>query len=164
MKDKMGGFGGLIKGLDNLMPQDSEEAVAGMPKQRAFTAKNTNKTLQELRAREHELYAQVGRMAVEKNGPDGFGEVSQQLRQVIEQIQDQERKIREAEEAKMRQQQASQGIPCPNCGAPNAPGVNFCQQCGTKLSAPNKIICPKCGQESLPDTKFCGTCGTKLGG
>ena len=164
MKDKLGGFGGLIKGLDGLMPQDSNTTDTGAPKPRASVNKSANKNIKDLRAQAHELYAHIGQMVVEQNGPDGFGDVSQQLQQVLTQIQNEESKIREAEQAKMREQQAHQGITCPNCGTLNAPGVNFCQECGSKLAVPSKTVCPQCGQESPPNTRFCGSCGTKLSG
>lgn len=51
---------------------------------------------------------------------------------------------------------------CPHCGAKNAIGVRFCNQCGTSMTAPAKSKCPNCGKENPPGTKFCGDCGTKL--
>jgi class 3 adenylate cyclase/tetratricopeptide (TPR) repeat protein len=47
---------------------------------------------------------------------------------------------------------------CPSCGAENAEGMNFCEQCGTALGWP----CPSCGHELKPTAKFCGKCGTAL--
>jgi len=47
---------------------------------------------------------------------------------------------------------------CPNCGVENPAGVNFCEECGTKLAQ----VCPSCGYELRPTARFCGQCGTAL--
>ncbi|MCQ2512704.1 MAG: zinc ribbon domain-containing protein [Lachnospiraceae bacterium] len=49
---------------------------------------------------------------------------------------------------------------CKNCGAPLAPGLKFCGECGAKVET--NPVCPNCGFENAPGTKFCGECGTKL--
>jgi len=53
---------------------------------------------------------------------------------------------------------------CANCGAKNALGVRFCNNCGSPMAAAHKAAgrCPGCGQENPPGTKFCGNCGSKL--
>jgi len=48
---------------------------------------------------------------------------------------------------------------CPSYGSENAEGMNFCEECGTKLGR----TCPSCGYELKPTAKFCGKCGTTLG-
>ena len=53
----------------------------------------------------------------------------------------------------------------PNCGAQNAQGVRFCNNCGTNLAAaaaPPSGKCPACGTQNTPGVKFCGGCGNKL--
>jgi len=52
---------------------------------------------------------------------------------------------------------AESGV-CPSCGKANAAGTKFCQECGTKLEAPEKQICV-CGAEIAPGKRFCGECG-----
>ncbi len=47
---------------------------------------------------------------------------------------------------------------CSNCGADNAAGRRFCDECGTVLSSG----CPNCGEPNRPGAKFCGNCGTTL--
>jgi class 3 adenylate cyclase len=47
---------------------------------------------------------------------------------------------------------------CQKCGADNAVGQPFCDNCGTRLAA----SCPRCGILNKYDAKFCGTCGTSL--
>ena len=54
------------------------------------------------------------------------------------------------------------GAACPNCGASNAPGMKFCNNCGNKLEAPAAAVCSACGTENAPGTKFCSNCGNKL--
>ena len=55
---------------------------------------------------------------------------------------------------------------CGSCGAANAAGTRFCQNCGSKLEAPPPAPvgggCPNCGTVNAPGTKFCCGCGTKL--
>ena len=47
---------------------------------------------------------------------------------------------------------------CSNCEVENPPGMNFCEECGTKLAQ----VCSSCGHELRPTAKFCGQCGTVL--
>jgi len=44
---------------------------------------------------------------------------------------------------------------CSNCGAENAAGSRFCNQCGTGTGKP----CPKCAAENAHEAKFCSQCG-----
>jgi len=47
---------------------------------------------------------------------------------------------------------------CPKCQFDNHEGVEYCEQCGTKL----ELVCPKCGTVLSLGTKFCGQCGEGL--
>jgi len=47
---------------------------------------------------------------------------------------------------------------CPNCGADNREGANFCLECGNKL----EFTCAQCSHLNLPQSKFCEKCGFKL--
>ena len=52
---------------------------------------------------------------------------------------------------------------CRACGAPLAPGVAFCPQCGAQqhiTAAGNN--CPRCGAPMPPASKFCSKCGQKI--
>ena len=49
---------------------------------------------------------------------------------------------------------------CTNCGAENAVGNAFCDQCGTGLAP----ACPVCGADNRPEARFCRSCGSALGG
>jgi len=65
-------------------------------------------------------------------------------------------------------------VPCPHCGARNAPEANFCGQCGgdlraagqpSPLSAPGQqpsVACAQCGAANAPEATFCGQCGARL--
>ena len=44
------------------------------------------------------------------------------------------------------------------CGADNAAGSRFCNQCATPLSR----ACPKCARANPPDAKFCAECAEPL--
>ena len=64
---------------------------------------------------------------------------------------------------------------CPNCGNQTGEGAVFCDQCGTRLSAPEaaeaeatpapaggSVICPACGAGNVPGEAFCDYCGSPL--
>lgn len=67
-----------------------------------------------------------------------------------------------ADAAKKKTEEAEAARTCPACGELNPEGVNFCQQCGSKLGLPKAAKCPSCGAENPPGTHFCGDCGAKL--
>jgi hypothetical protein len=63
------------------------------------------------------------------------------------------------------------GAACPACGAENAAGRKFCNECGAKLeaapaatapAATGGVVCPACGVENAAGKKFCAECGGKL--
>ena len=47
---------------------------------------------------------------------------------------------------------------CTKCGADNAAGSRFCNQC----AAPLNRVCPKCAHLNAPDAKFCSECAAAL--
>ena len=51
------------------------------------------------------------------------------------------------------------GWACPNCGAKNGSGQNFCTSCGTKKPEPRR--CANCGAALKPGEAFCSNCGTR---
>ena len=53
-------------------------------------------------------------------------------------------------------------VPCTKCGAANAPGAKFCNDCGEKMAVAGNF-CTGCGTQNAPGAKFCGNCGAKLG-
>jgi predicted nucleic acid-binding Zn ribbon protein len=66
-------------------------------------------------------------------------------------------------------------ITCPNCGNQAAEGAVFCDQCGTRLPAPQpaapttapaptggSVICPSCNAPNVPGEAFCDYCGAPL--
>lgn len=67
-----------------------------------------------------------------------------------------------AEASKKKAEEVEAARTCPACGDVNPEGVNFCQQCGSKLGLPKSAKCPSCGAENPPGTRFCGDCGAKL--
>ena len=47
---------------------------------------------------------------------------------------------------------------CANCGATNAAGAKFCNDCGARLAA----VCTNCGTTNPPGAKFCSECASPL--
>lgn len=180
------GFGGLVKGLTEIMPQDD-------PDVRLFKAQTEVK---ELAGQEAALYGEIGKEAVEQYGLDSFGELAGRMKLVQDNRAAAEAKLKELLEEKEAREQAERaslesrtcpqcgtenpegtrfcqecgtplgGTPnlCPSCGTPNPVGTNFCKECGTKLQTqPEPSACPACGAGVAPGTRFCGECGGKIG-
>ena len=64
-----------------------------------------------------------------------------------------------------RKQTAAAGAVCPSCGNAVAPGMLFCNKCGTKLAEPAPApaaVCPECGNPLSEGMLFCNKCGHKL--
>ena len=154
MSELFGSLGGLMKGLSNFMPQDD-------PNTQLF---KLQAEVTDLKKKENDLYARLGRAAEAQYGLDGFGELADQLRLVQFELAENQQKLNvakaEAEAREQAAQQAAQSRTCPQCGWENPEGTKFCQECGTQMSQPS--FCPNCGQQNPPGTRFCGGCGTKL--
>ena len=152
----LGGLSDLVGGFSKMMPQDD-------PNVKAF---NAQKELADLQKQESDIFAEIGRKIYEQDGAANFPAEAEKLQLLKSNIVAAKTKLsetqNEAREAEAAQQQAEQARTCPNCGTVNPEGVNFCQDCGTKLGAPAKAFCPQCGAENPPGTKFCGSCGTKI--
>ena len=136
---------GIVKGLSGFMLQDD-------PDVKIFNAQTEMKEFSE---REGKIYARLGRQVYETDGGENYPEIRAEL----DLLAAEERARREAEE---------QEHSCPNCGAYNPEGTNFCQECGTRLTQPvqqapaAKRFCPNCGTEVIAGHRFCSGCGTKM--
>ncbi len=148
-------FGGLMKGLSGLMPQND-------PKTQLFKLESE---IADLKKQENELYAQIGRLAVESYGLESFGDTAEKLRLIQKDRMDAEEKLlaekKAQEEQKAAEQSARDARTCPNCGHENPESCKFCQECGAKLGISAKV-CPSCGHNNPMNTKFCQECGSKL--
>lgn len=155
--DLFKGLGGLMKGFSGLMPQDD-------PNVKIMNGQNEVNSLKE---QESAVYTEIGKLAYEKN-PGAFPEQSNNLKLIQSNLAAAQAKLLALQQAKTAAEQAAKEAAeqslCPNCGTNNPEGVKFCQECGAKLGAPQKVFCTNCGQQNPPGTKFCGNCGQKLGG
>lgn len=108
---------------------------------------NAQTEMKEFSEREGKIYARLGRQVYETDGGENYPEIRAEL------------DLLAAEE---------QEHSCPNCGAYNPEGTNFCQECGTRLTQPvqqapaAKRFCPNCGTEVIAGHRFCSGCGTKM--
>lgn len=152
--DLFGGLGGLMKGLSSIIPQDD-------PAVKMMTAQTEVSSLQK---QEQDLYAEIGKMAVEMYGLDAFGGYADKLRLVQANLAEAkavlENKKAEQEAKERAQKEAAAAVTCPSCGHVNADGTKFCQECGTKLGA-SKKFCVSCGAELAAGIRFCGECGAR---
>lgn len=157
---------GIVKGLSGFMPQDD-------PDVKIFNAQTE---IKELAEKIEKVYARLGRHVYESGGSESYSEVKAELDLLNANRQTAERRLQEAKEEKAARERAAAGeqarreaqeaaLSCPNCGAYNPIGTNFCQECGTELSAPtvvSKRFCCDCGAEISEGSRFCGSCGAKV--
>lgn len=160
---------GIVKGLSGFMPQDD-------PDVKIFNAQTDMKEFSE---REEKVYARLGRQVYETDGGENYPEIRAELDLLVPNKQAAESRLQaacdekaaleraEAEE-RARLEAEEQAHSCPNCGAYNPEGTNFCQECGTRLTQPvqqapaAKRFCPNCGTEVIAGHRFCSGCGTKM--
>lgn len=151
----LGNLGGIVKGLSSIMPQDD-------PAVKMFNAQSE---VSGLKKQEEELYAQIGRKAVELYGLEPFGEMADKLRLIQSNLATANAALdtTKAEQAakEKAEQEAAAALRCPSCGYDNPDGTKFCQECGSKLGPGEKKFCVGCGVELPPGTRFCGECGAK---
>lgn len=160
---------GLVKGLSSFMPQDD-------PDVKIFNAQNE---LRELAGKEEKAYARLGRQVYETDGGESYPEIKAELDLLAANRQAAEERLKAAREEKAARERAEEeerarreaeeaAHSCPNCGACNPEGTNFCQECGTRLAQPvqqapaAKRFCPNCGTEVTAGQRFCSGCGTKI--
>ncbi len=160
---------GIVKGLSGFMPQDD-------PDVKIFNAQTEMKEFSE---REEKVYARLGRQVYETDGGENYPEIRAELdllaanKQAAESrlqaARDEKAALERAEaEERARREAEEQAHSCPNCGAYNPEGTNFCQECGTRLTQPvqqapaAKRFCPNCGTEVIAGHRFCSGCGTKM--
>lgn len=160
---------GIVKGLSGFMPQDD-------PDVKIFNAQTEVKEFSE---KEEKIYARLGRQVYETDGGENYPEVRAELDLLVANKQAAESRLQAARDEKAaleraeaeeraRREAEEQAHSCPNCGAYNPEGTNFCQECGTRLTQPvqqapaAKRFCPNCGTEVVAGHRFCSGCGTKM--
>ena len=160
---------GIVKGLSGFMPQDD-------PDVKIFNAQTEVKEFSE---KEEKIYARLGRQVYETDGGENYPEIRAELDLLVANKQAAESRLQAARDEKAaleraeaeeraRREAEGQAHSCPNCGAYNPEGTNFCQECGTRLTQPvqqapaAKRFCPNCGTEVVAGHRFCSGCGTKM--
>ena len=152
---------GIVKGLSGFMPQDD-------PDVKIFNAQTEVKEFSE---KEEKIYARLGRQVYETDGGENYPEIRAELDLLVANKQAAESRLQAARDEKAALERAEaeeQAHSCPNCGAYNPEGTNFCQECGTRLTQPvqqapaAKRFCPNCGTEVVAGHRFCSGCGTKM--
>ena len=159
---KMGGLGdalgGLMGGLakSGLVPKDTVEG-------KLIAAQSE---LTDLQMQESEILLEIGRQAYEQD-PTAWQQNSK-LKLIRENIGIAQATLNEAKQAQEQEQAAKAAEDaigrCPGCGYKNAPGIKFCQECGSPLAAAGPKRCTSCGAELASGTRFCGECGANQGG
>lgn len=154
VSDLFGGLSGLMRGFSGFMPQDDPD----------IKLINAQSELNDLKKQEAELYAQIGKRALEQES-GRFPELESNLQLVQRNILAAAEKLKSAQTEKDAKEAArraqEQEHTCPSCGNCNPGDVKFCQECGAKLGATK---CSKCGIPLPPGTRFCGECGMRQEG
>lgn len=144
---------GLVKGLVNLAPQDD-------PDVKNFNAQSE---LKEIKEKEEELFAALGKKVYEEGGKERYPEIATQLDALNKKRTEIETLIQQlCKEKEEREAAEKQGCICPNCGASNNNNCNFCSECGSKLpeiQETSKRFCTRCGAEIAEGMRFCSSCG-----
>lgn len=83
--------------------------------------------IDDLKKKETEAYAEIGRAAVEYDGIEKYGDKGTKLTEVQASIA-----AKKAELAELRGG-AAEGV-CPKCGEKYAEGAKFCPKCGERLT------------------------------
>ena len=155
----LGALGGLVGGLakSGLVPKDDP----------AFKLLNAQQELSDLQKQESDLLAEVGRKVMDSANASAFPQEADKLQLIRSNIAQAQSTVNSLDAEQKAQEeadkQATDARTCSNCGHENPDGMNFCQECGTKLGAPQKSFCTSCGSENPPGTRFCGSCGARMG-
>ena len=94
--------------------------------------------ISQLEKQQNDIYAKIGRMAVESDGPDKYGDLGTKLIELQENAAAKSAELAELkpEEPKSASAESSgdAGGFCKTCGTKYTPGTKFCSSCGAKLS------------------------------
>jgi ribosomal protein L40E len=166
MAGRFGGIGNSLSGaLDGLVGGLAKSGIVNKddPGLKVF---NAQQELASLQAQEAEVLAEVGRKVMDTDAASAYPAEADKLRLIRANMAEAQGALNAAEAEQNAQeaaaQQAELASTCPSCGAINPEGINFCQECGTKLGAPAKVFCTSCGAENAQGTKFCGACGAQM--
>lgn len=155
----------------NLIDSASEYLNRGISSAGRGTKTITLKArLADLDRKGDELYAQLGRKAVDMlRENEGFYGNNRGLFDSVDEYERQRRSVEDELDrlkalAELTSAQ-SNTVVCPKCGRQNAGGNNFCVGCGAKLDKPQPgqqemRFCPACGAPVRPGASFCSACGS----
>lgn len=177
-------FDSLVKGITTLISGSSEAE----PVKDEFTAKceELDQKVAELKTREHELYADIGVIAIDKYGAAEFGEIGESFEKVQSEIRDTEaakvelirakeeaerlaeearkaEESRKAEEARQAEEARKAEAARKAEEAKQAEEARKAAESGKVAGVPTgKTICSVCGTANDAGMKFCGECGARL--
>ncbi len=153
MKDIFEGVGETVKELYDMLPFNDPDKKY----QRALDK------LKELKKRENDVYAEIGRRVYKDNGAQGYPQEVEKLHKIYDERRTAELEVEKLDRERQPQSQAPQGHACPQCGAANEPDVKFCRSCGARMEPPKDMACGACGAQNPEGTRFCGFCGARMG-
>ena len=89
--------------------------------------------INQLEKKQTEIYAAIGRMAVEADGLEKFGDVGTELARLQEEAAAKKAELNELKPPVEGSAEGGDGF-CPNCGTKYTAGTKFCSSCGGKLT------------------------------
>ena len=153
MKEIFDGVVGPVKELYDMLPfHDPDKKY-----QRAL------EKLKELKKREHEVYAEIGRRVYKENGAEAYPLEVEKLRRIYDERRAAELEVESLAEERRQAESKGENRRCPRCGTINLPEVKFCRECGQKMDEQAELCCGACGGKNPEGTRFCGFCGARMG-
>ncbi len=89
--------------------------------------------ISQLEKKQNEIYANIGRMAVDADGIDKFGDVGTELLGLHEETAAKRAELNELKPPTEGSAEGGDGF-CKNCGTKYTAGTKFCSSCGAKLT------------------------------
>lgn len=89
--------------------------------------------INQLEKKQTEIYAAIGRMAVEADGAEKYGDVGTSLAGLQEEAAAKKAELNELKPPAEASAEGGDGF-CPNCGTKYTAGTKFCSSCGGKLT------------------------------
>ncbi|HJJ30245.1 MAG TPA: zinc-ribbon domain-containing protein [Methanocorpusculum sp.] len=89
--------------------------------------------ISQLEKKQNDIYAAIGRMAVEADGAEKFGDVGANLAELQEEAAVKKAELNELKPPVEASAESGDGF-CPSCGTKYTAGTKFCGSCGGKLN------------------------------
>lgn len=166
-------FDSFVKNITSMI--SGEEPVVEQKDEFTLKCEEFDGIVASLKERVHELYADIGIIAIEKFGAAEFGEIGEKFTALLDEIKTAEdgkaELIRAKEEAERAAEEARLAAEAEAArlaeeariaAEEEARKLAEAAEAAAKAPAADANICPVCGAECPKGMKFCGECGARL--